>query len=352
MALRTSRGRPRLVDEVRVEVADLADAVAAQLERVRARAEPVLAGVEVGAPGVQRVRLAVGHDHLGAGGAVEHRPPVEAHVVQDEPFLRVDRRAQRPAMPADLVALDGEADALGLRDGERPQVVALRDDAGPVRAVRLGDRLDVRLLELEHAAFVDVHVGDQALDRMRVAVVALVPAEVRDRASDPATALHVEPEAARGEHVDLHEGDVLHAAAPHRLAPAGVGAHGLGGRLVVLGRDGRARAGHDAPGQHSAGVEVAHELLHAAVAVDRDRERAAHRPVTAGEPGEVVGLGRLVQPDGDEAGALEPRAHELGSALELARREWLERMCSHMLDRHAATIAAARSRRPARSSGW
>ena len=80
------------IDEVRVEVADLADAIAAQLERVRACAETVFAGIEVGAPGVERMWLSVGHDHLRAGRAVEHRAAVEAHVVQHEAFLRIDRR--------------------------------------------------------------------------------------------------------------------------------------------------------------------------------------------------------------------------------------------------------------------
>ena len=56
---------------------------------------------------------------------------------------------------------------------ERPQVVARGHRPGRIGAVGLQrNRLDVHLLELEHAALVDVHVGDQALDRVRVAVFA------------------------------------------------------------------------------------------------------------------------------------------------------------------------------------
>ena len=262
--------------------------------------------------------------------------------MQHEPLLRVERRAQRPAVPADLATLDGEADALGLRDLDRPQVVARGDGAGGVGAVRAGDRLDVELLELEHAALVDVHVRDQALDRMRVAVVARVRAQVGDSARDAPAALDLEPEAARGEHVDLHERDVVDAAPPQRLAPAGIGAHRLGGGLVVLGRDRRPRAGRRVLRDDRAGSDVAHELLHAVLAIDDDRERAARGSRAAVEPGQVLGLGRLLKADRDEARVLDARPREGGCPLELAGRERLERVCRCLLDHHATTIARAR----------
>ena len=184
------------------------------------------------------MRLSIGHDHLRTGRAVQHGAAVEAHVVQHEALLRIDGRAHRPAVPAHLVALDREAHAIRLGDRERPQVVAQRDDAGGEIAIGVRNRLDVQLLELEHAALVEVHVGDQALDRMGVAVLGLVPAQVRRRAGDPPPPLHLELEAARCEHVDLHERDIGDTATRQRLAPPGVGPHGVDGGLVILGRDG------------------------------------------------------------------------------------------------------------------
>ena len=53
-----------LVGERRVEVVDLAEAVAAERERLRHAAEAPLARVERVLPAVQRARVAVGHDHL------------------------------------------------------------------------------------------------------------------------------------------------------------------------------------------------------------------------------------------------------------------------------------------------
>ena len=78
------------IREVRVEVRNVADAVAAQDERVRAGAEAVLAGVEVVAPVVHRVRSAVRDNQLGTRGAVHDATSLEAHVVQNQAFLRVE----------------------------------------------------------------------------------------------------------------------------------------------------------------------------------------------------------------------------------------------------------------------
>ena len=276
---------------------------------------------------MHRVGFAVGHDHLRARRAVQHGPAVEAHVVQDEALLRVDRGAQRPAVPADRVALDGEADALGLRDLDRPQVVARGDGTRGVGAVRVRNRLDVELLELEHAALVDVHVRDQALDRMRIAVVAGVRAQVGDGARDAPAALDGEAEAARGEHVDLHERDVVDTAPPQRLAPARVGAHRLGGGLVVLGRDRRAR---DRAGR-AARRPSRRRGRRRARCTRRSRSTtiASARRAGRGPPSSHARYSALdgsCEADRDEARVVEPAARERGRALELAGRERLERV--------------------------
>ena len=279
---------------------------------------------------------------------MQHRPPVEAHVVEDEPLLRVKRGPERPAIPADLPALDGEADALGLRDLDGSKIVALRHRSGRVGAVGARDRLGVELLELQHAALVEVDIGDQALDRVGVAVVALVRAQVGDGSRYPPPLLDRKIEPARGEHVDLHERDVVDATPPQRGAPARVGAHRLCCLRVVLGRDGRARACRLMLRDDRFRLQVAHQLVHAVVAIDDDRERAATRLGPALEPGQVLALGRLLEADGNEASPLDLRAGECGCALELAGRERLERMRDRMLGHHGRDDTAIAGREGAR----
>ena len=97
------RGSPVAVGEHGVHVADLAEAVAAERERVRQPADAVLAGVEVRAPVEAVVRVAVGDDHLAEARPVQDRAVLlavaEAHVGQHEAVDRVQRDVQR-ASPA------------------------------------------------------------------------------------------------------------------------------------------------------------------------------------------------------------------------------------------------------------
>src|SRR5262249_45091424 len=75
-----------------VEVADLAEAVAAELEAIGEHANAVLALVEGVLPPVGGGGIAVWDDHLGQRGAVEDRPDAAAvlvaHGVQDETLAR------------------------------------------------------------------------------------------------------------------------------------------------------------------------------------------------------------------------------------------------------------------------
>src|SRR6201990_312598 len=96
-----------------VQVGDLAQAVAAELERVGPRADQVLAGVEVGLP-VPELRVAVGYDHLRDRGPVEHRAAGQADLVQGQALAGVEADPHRPVLPAQRVSLQGEAGPLGL----------------------------------------------------------------------------------------------------------------------------------------------------------------------------------------------------------------------------------------------
>jgi hypothetical protein len=111
------------VDEHGVEVTNLAEAVAPELERVGEHPDPVLADVERVFPAVGRRDLAVRHDHLRERRAVENRSELVAVLVgdgvKDESLAGGEPDPHPPLLPADLVALHREARALGLGDFDR-----------------------------------------------------------------------------------------------------------------------------------------------------------------------------------------------------------------------------------------
>ncbi len=196
-----------------VEVADLADAVAAERERLRHAAEAPLPRVERVLPAVHRARIAVRDHHLADRRAVQDRPQASVVVVvrdlvQHETLERVERDAELPLLPLHEVAVDREARAFGLRDRDRLQVGAhprlvLREVAGAVR--RKGR--DAVVDHLEHFVAPVVEVHDETLDRARVAVVVVALAQERDAARDAAAFLALVPEHAGRPRVDLHPVD-------------------------------------------------------------------------------------------------------------------------------------------------
>ncbi len=66
---------------VRVEIGDIAEAVAAELQRIRELAEAVLADVEHILARVREIRRAVRHHHLHQRRTMQHGAPVIADVV-------------------------------------------------------------------------------------------------------------------------------------------------------------------------------------------------------------------------------------------------------------------------------
>src|SRR5262249_42729718 len=124
-------------------------------------------------------------------GAEEDRPPVVRELVEDEPLPRREADAQAPLLPADLVALDREARALGLRDLDRPEIVARGARARTVLAATGRDRDGAVVDDLEHLAAVEVDEPDDALDRPRVAVAVRVRADPRERAAEAAPLVRV-----------------------------------------------------------------------------------------------------------------------------------------------------------------
>ena len=185
-----------LAADDRVQVGDLAEAVAAELERVDPLADQVLAGVEVRLP-VAEPRIAVRHHHLRHRSPVDHRPPGQLDLVQGEPLARVEAHPQRPVLPAQQVALHREARPLRLGDLDRPQRRALRPAHRRVVVVAgFGGHRQLELVDdPQHLLLDQVHVRGDPVDGVRPGQVVLAwPAGRRARAPSAAR----RPRRARG----------------------------------------------------------------------------------------------------------------------------------------------------------
>ncbi len=165
-----------LVGERRVEVMDLAEAVATERERLGHAPEAPLPRVERVLPTVQGARISVGDDHLGDRGAVHDRAGatvvVVGDAVQHQPFVGIEPDAEREGSPLHEVAVDGEARSFGLGDLEGLESGAQRFVVGcevPRVLGRQGGRPVVDHLDDLVAA--QIEVDDQPLDRAGVAVV-------------------------------------------------------------------------------------------------------------------------------------------------------------------------------------
>jgi hypothetical protein len=241
-----------------VEVGDLAEAVAPELERRGHEAESPLAHVERGAPVVVGRGIAIGHHHLGERQPVGHRPRarpvVVAEPVDDEALSVVEPEPHGPPLPREPVAVEHEGSALGLGDLELPEVVAqllARDEPRDVLAHRpwLVDRELVLDLEQLHRVQVDHEV--QPVHRVGVGVGALRAAvpDVGPADAPSAVALGDEPHAVVP-HVEQHRVD-LDRAPGQGLDHARVAAQGLVALVPLV--DGHVRLltrpvlpGHDA----------------------------------------------------------------------------------------------------------
>ena len=178
-------------DEVDIEVADLPEAVAAELERVRHDPDPVLADVESVAPPLERPWIRVRDEQFRHRGAPDDRPypaPVlVADGVQDEAFAGGEAEAKPPALPADLPAVDLEARSVRLSDLERLEVIPQRPDAiGGVGARARRHRHHAQVLDPHDRHLVEIHDGVEPVDGLGVGVVIGPLAVEQQRPSDPA----------------------------------------------------------------------------------------------------------------------------------------------------------------------
>ena len=184
--------------------------------------------VEVRLP-VPEPRVAVRHDHLGDGRPVDDRPGpagvVQADLVQDQALARVEADPHGPALPAQPVAVQGEARPLRLGDLDRPQAVPQRAAHRRVVVVAgLGGHRTLELVDdLEHLALDQVDVRGDPVHGVRPDVVVLALLAERQHPDEPAVVVAL-AERPRGLRQRPDLGDVGQPAPGHRRPPLRVGA--------------------------------------------------------------------------------------------------------------------------------
>jgi hypothetical protein len=171
----------------RVEVGDLPEAVAAELQRRGHEPETPLADVERGPAVVVGGGVPVRDDHLGEGEPVRDRPEAaavdDADGVQDQPFPVVEAQSQPPVLPGEQVAVERERDAVGLADVQRLDLPQRdRDQSGPVLAHhRRQRRIAAGRVVFEVQQFHPVEVDDRMQPRQVMGVgAALLTAPAPD----------------------------------------------------------------------------------------------------------------------------------------------------------------------------
>ena len=335
----------------RVEVGDLAEAVAAELQRRGHEPEAPLADVERGAAVVVGGRVAVGDDHLREREAVGDRAAVVADRVQDHPLAVVEADAQRPLLPVQRVAVEREGDALGLDDLERLEVLAqplAGHEVGDVLAHRGGlvDALLVLDLEQLHAVEVDHEV--QPGDRVGVRARALLAAVPDVRPADAAAAVGLRDEVrAVGPGVDQHAVHLRDPAAGERLDDPRVAAQRRVALVELVDGHVRLPVGLVVPARDAILAERDDRLVDlAVVAVPADHHRLADDLVARREVADDR-LGGLAQLDRREAPVLAHAAlaaQDRRGQADLVRRQRVERV---RRSRHADRGCWAITRREA-----
>ena len=325
----------------RVQVADLAQAVAAQGERGGHEAEAPLADVERGPPVVVRAGVPVRHHHLGEREPVRHRAePLavgEGDLVQHEALAVVEAQPQLPVLPAEQVAVEREADPVGLADLQRRHLAQPhREEVGQVLAHHLGvGAAGGAVLDLEQLHRVQVDDGMQAGDVVGVRVAALAAPVPQVAPADPAARVAVGDERrAVGPHVGEDPGQVGDPAPGQRLGDGRVGAQHLVALVPLVDGHVGLLAGQVIPrGDLVRGQRHGPAVGPAVGAIPADHQRLppVQPPRLEVRPGRArkIGLGRLLQLDGGEPPAIADAAvtaHDRGGLADLLRRQRVQRV--------------------------
>ena len=337
-----------------VEIGDLAQAVAAELERVRERAHAVLAGVEHVLEVDGRVGVAVGDHELGDRRPVADRAPLAgvhvADVVQRQPLARVKPDPQVPALPLQPAAVEHVARALGLGDLDREQAGAVRSPAAVAVVAALARRRRRPggvVVNPQHRHVVQVDHGHEPVQRPGIGVVAvIVAAQPRDRPRLPRRARLERPARPC---LDVHRSGI-DPSLPHRLDVAGVGPHGGGDRDELLDVDRGLHPLGQVDGRQQPVFVERHEHLDAAPAlvVEHDAECLSRQRPARLLPGQVGGLGGLAHLDRHDpqpVGQTRRSTHDRNGAGHLVGRQGIERVrATHRRERRSSGRGSARAR--------
>ena len=166
------------VDVVVVEICDFTETIAAQRQRVGQGAKPVFADIEGILARRRRRGVAIGHRHFGDRCAIADLAllpfihVVVAQVMQHQPLARIEADAEAPALPVHAPAIDGEADAFGLGDPDRFDVVAeLADILALIVPHGLRHRHDPGIVDAHDLLLVQIDQRRKPFDRMRIGIV-------------------------------------------------------------------------------------------------------------------------------------------------------------------------------------
>ena len=134
------------VAEHRIEVADVTEAVAPELQRIGAVSEAVIADVERALALKRRVRVGVRNRHLHQAGPLHDRPALERRVVNHQALAVVETQSHGPPVPGDdAVVRDDKVGPVGLRHVERLHRVSVYGGQVGVGLQRGAVIVDVRL---------------------------------------------------------------------------------------------------------------------------------------------------------------------------------------------------------------
>ena len=318
----------------RVQVADLAQAVAAELQRRGHEAQAPLADVERGPPVVVGAGVPVRHEHLRERHPVRDRPQppavTEPHLVQHQALTVVEPQPQPPVLPRKQPSLQREPDPGRLADLQRRHLPQRPpDQRGRVLAPHLGPvGRGALVLDLQqrHAVQVDHRVQPGHVVRVRIAVRAAPVPHVRP--ADPQAAVPFgHQRGAVGPHVGEHQGHVGDPAPGQRLGQRRVGPEHLVALVPLIDGHVRLLAGQVLPARH----RVAGQGHHGPVGLPVRAVPAHHDRVPAGRRiRRQRGLARLPELDRREPPARADPAlapQDRGRLPDLLRRQRVERMC-------------------------
>ena len=160
-------------------------------KRVRVTPHKVFAGVEVVLPAPVRGRVAVGDHHFADRRAVDQGAPASIvgvmELLEHQSFAGVEAHTQVPPGPGQVIALQGEARALRLRDLDWLQVSSklAADCRVGVISVNIRDRHGAVVDQVVHPAFFHVDKGHKAINGVRPRVIAGVVLTEAEAAQQP-----------------------------------------------------------------------------------------------------------------------------------------------------------------------